>query len=63
MAAASMSIADRVLRLPVVRVFAHPANAGSSRGPEKAGFEIVLFVPDMDRFLYRQRRQELPAAA
>ena len=54
-----MSVADHVLRLPEVRAFAHPANAGSRRVLEKAGFAVVRFVPEMNRLLYRRSRQEL----
>jgi RimJ/RimL family protein N-acetyltransferase len=63
MVATSMSVADHVLRLPEVRAFAHPANAGSRRVLEKAGFEVVRFVPEMHRFLYRRHQQELAAVA
>ena len=56
---ACMSVADHVLRLPEVRAFAHPANAGSRRVLEKAGFAVVRFVPEMNRLLYRRSRQEL----
>ena len=63
MVAACMNVADHALQLPEVRAFAHPANAGSRRILEKAGFEVVRFVPEMDRFLYRRHRQELLAAA
>ena len=63
MLAACNSVADHSLQLPEVRAFAHPANAGSRRVLEKAGFEVVRFVPEMDRFLYRRHRQELQPAA
>ena len=63
MVAACTSVADHALRLPEVRAFAHPANAGSRRVLEKAGFEIVRFAPEMNRFLYRRHRLELQAAA
>lgn len=59
MVAACMSVADHALRLPEVRAFAHPANAGSRRVLEKAGFEVARFVPKMNRFLYRRHRQGL----
>lgn len=52
--ATCMNVADHMLRLPEVRAFAHPANVGSRRVLEKAGFEIVRFVPKMDRLLYRR---------
>jgi len=46
---------DHSLRLSQVKAFAHPANAGSRRVLEKACFEVVQFVPEMDRFLYRRQ--------
>lgn len=63
MVATCMGVADYTLRLPEVRAFAHPENAGSRRVLEKAGFEVVPFVPEMDRFLYRRHRQDTRAAA
>jgi len=57
MVAACMGVADYSLRLPEVRAFAHPANAGSQRVLEKAGFEVVRFLPELDRFLYRRVRR------
>ena len=45
--------ASRSLRLTELRAFAHPANAGSLRVLEKAGFRKDRFVPEMDRDLYR----------
>jgi ribosomal-protein-alanine N-acetyltransferase len=56
MVAASMAIADHTLRLAEVRAFAHPENAGSRRVLEKAGFEVLRFVPKMARFLYKRAR-------
>jgi RimJ/RimL family protein N-acetyltransferase len=53
--AACLDVADRALRLPEVRAFAHTENAGSRRVLEKAGFEVVRFVPAMDRLLYRRQ--------
>jgi ribosomal-protein-alanine N-acetyltransferase len=61
--AACMAVADRTLRLPEVRAFAHPENVGSRRVLEKAGFEVVRFVPEMDRFLYRRHRHDKQEAA
>lgn len=55
--AASMAIADHTLQLAEVRAFAHPENAGSRRVLEKAGFEVMRFVPEMERFLYGRARQ------
>lgn len=63
MLAASMGIADRTLRLTEVRAFAHPKNTGSRRVLEKAGFEVVRFVPEMERFLYRRARRVQDLAA
>ena len=63
MVAACMGVADHALRLPEVQAFAHPANTGSRRVLEKASFEVVRFVPEMDRFLYRRLRKEVRAAA
>jgi hypothetical protein len=57
---ASVGVADHVLHLPEVRAFARMANAGSRRVLEKAGFEFVRFVPEMDRLLYRWRREGPP---
>jgi ribosomal-protein-alanine N-acetyltransferase len=57
---ASVAVADQVLRLPVLTAFAHPDNAASRRVLEKAGFETIRFVPEMDRWLFR-RAGRLPA--
>jgi len=57
--AASLDLADRVLELPEVRAFARAENAASRRVLEKAGFEIVRFIPEMERWLYRRVRPEL----
>jgi len=54
---ACTSLADNVLQLPEVCAFARPENIGSRRVLEKAGFELVRFVPEMARFLYRRGRQ------
>jgi len=56
LAAACTDIADDVLVLPEVSAFAHRANLGSRRVLEKAGFEVVRFVPEMERLLYRRAR-------
>jgi [ribosomal protein S5]-alanine N-acetyltransferase len=53
---ACTTFADDVLGLPEIRAFARPENVGSRRVLEKAGFEIVRFVPEMDRLLYRRSR-------
>lgn len=62
MVAACANVADHALRVPEVRAFAHPANQGSRRVLEKAGFETLRFVPEMDRLLYRRCRGEGRAA-
>jgi ribosomal-protein-alanine N-acetyltransferase len=49
-----------VLALPEVRAFARPDNAASRRVLERAGFEVVRFIPAMERFLYRRGRRDLP---
>jgi ribosomal-protein-alanine N-acetyltransferase len=54
--AACTSVADTVLQLPEVRAFARPENVGSRRVLEKAGFQVVRFVPEMQRLLYRRER-------
>ena len=57
MVAASVAIADHTLRLAEVRAFTHPENAGLRRVLEKASFEVVRFVPEMERFLHRRAWQ------
>jgi ribosomal-protein-alanine N-acetyltransferase len=54
--AACTKLADEVLGLPEVSAFAHPQNIGSQRVLEKAGFEPVRFVPEMERLLFRRCR-------
>ncbi|WP_158924235.1 GNAT family N-acetyltransferase [Acidisphaera sp. S103] len=56
---ACTAFADDVLGVPELRAFARPGNIGSRRVLQKAGFDVVRFVPEMDRFLYRRGR---PAA-
>jgi [ribosomal protein S5]-alanine N-acetyltransferase len=48
--------ADTVLGLVEIGAFTHPDNAASRRVLEKAGFEEVRFVPEMERILYRRQR-------
>ncbi len=57
--AASLELADRVLELPEVRAFARAENTASRRVLEKAGFEILRFVPEMERWLFRRARPAL----
>lgn len=61
--AACTSLADGALRLPELRAFAHPENAGSRRVLEKAGFEAMRFIPEMARLLYRRARHDGRPAA
>lgn len=49
--------------LKEVSPLAHPANAASRRVLQKAGIKIARFAPEMNRALYRRRRQKLPAVA
>ncbi len=58
MVTACLHLADRSLRLPVIHAFAHTENAGSQRVLEKVGFQVVRFVPEMDRLLYQRNRRE-----
>jgi ribosomal-protein-alanine N-acetyltransferase len=53
---ACTSLADNELHLPEVHAFARPENTGSRRVLEKAGFEVVRFIPAMERLLYRRAR-------
>jgi ribosomal-protein-alanine N-acetyltransferase len=55
--AACVDVADRVLSLPEVKAFASPENIPSRRTLETAGFEVVRYVPEMQRLLYRRGRQ------
>lgn len=61
--AVSISVAVHVRRLKEVSPVAHPANAASRRVLQKAGIKIARFPPEMNRALYRRRRQKLPAVA
>lgn len=60
---ACTALADHSLALPEIRAFAHPENAGSRRVLEKAGFQVLRFVPEMERLLYRRGRHGLQPAA
>lgn len=53
---ACVGVADHVLKLPLVSAFARPDNLGSRRVLEKTGFEIVRYIPEMERFLYARAR-------
>jgi len=55
---ACTDVADNVLRLGEISAFARPENRASRRVLEKSGFVVVRFVPEMERLLYRRRREE-----
>jgi RimJ/RimL family protein N-acetyltransferase len=51
-------IADRVLKLPAITAFARPENIGSRRVLEKSGFELIRYIPKMERLLYSRARPD-----
>ncbi len=55
LAAACTRVADG-LGLPEVSAFAHPDNIGSRCVLEKAGFEVMRWVPELHRLLFRRVR-------
>jgi ribosomal-protein-alanine N-acetyltransferase len=59
--AACIDIADHVLKLPVVKAFAHPENIGSRRVLEKVGFQVVRHIPESERLLYSRARRDSSA--
>lgn len=54
LAAASVAEARDRLKLPELRAFAKPENVGSCRVLEKAGFIRERYIPELERYLYRQ---------
>jgi len=56
LAQACLDWADDALGLQEVWAFTHPGNNASRRVLEKAGFQPVRFVPEMDRTLHRRPR-------
>jgi ribosomal-protein-alanine N-acetyltransferase len=60
--AACIDIADHALKLPELRAFARTENTASRRVLEKAGFEIVRFVPELERWLYARTRPTVAPA-
>ena len=58
LATACMEVADNILRLPKVGAFARVDHIRSRRVLEKTGFEVVRFVPEMERLLYQRRRRQ-----
>jgi [ribosomal protein S5]-alanine N-acetyltransferase len=53
----ALDLADRVLKLPEIRAFARAENIASRRVLEKAGFDFVRVVPELERLLYRRTRR------
>lgn len=53
---AALQVADQQLKLPEVWAMAHPQNPGSRRVLEKAGFEMVRYIEERTRFLFRRPR-------
>ena len=49
-----VALARQQARWPALRAFAHPQNTASQRVLLKSGFRQERFVPEMERFLYRQ---------
>lgn len=54
-----IQVADHELHLAEVSAFARRENIGSCRILEKAGFNVVRYVPEMERLLYRRYRDFL----
>jgi [ribosomal protein S5]-alanine N-acetyltransferase len=53
-----VALARQQARWLMLRAFAHPQNTASQRVLLKAGFERERFVPEMERFVYRQDLRE-----
>ncbi|WP_210278993.1 MULTISPECIES: GNAT family N-acetyltransferase [unclassified Rhizobium] len=51
---AALNLADNQLKLPAVRAFAHPENAGSRKVLESAGFKVDRFL---NRLLFSRPRR------
>ncbi|WP_354342320.1 GNAT family N-acetyltransferase [Phyllobacterium ifriqiyense] len=54
LASAAMEEADQKLKLPKVGAFARPENKASRRLLERAGFKVIRFVPEMERFFFER---------
>jgi ribosomal-protein-alanine N-acetyltransferase len=54
--AASTDDADARLSLPELFSFAMPENGASCRVLERAGFHVVRYLPDMQRYLFHRPR-------
>ncbi|WP_105385832.1 GNAT family N-acetyltransferase [Neorhizobium alkalisoli] len=54
---AALQEADEALKLPKVAAFARRENTASRRLLEKAGFTLVRYVPEMERFYFERLRK------
>jgi ribosomal-protein-alanine N-acetyltransferase len=54
---AALQEADEALKLPKVAAFARQENTASRRLLEKAGFTLVRYVPEMERFYFERLRK------
>lgn len=54
---AALREADDALQLPKIAAFARRENTASRRLLEKAGFTLVRYVPEMERFYFERLRK------
>jgi ribosomal-protein-alanine N-acetyltransferase len=54
---AALQEADEALKLPKVAAFARQENTASRRLLEKAGFTLMRYVPEMERFYFERLRK------
>ncbi|TCQ74741.1 RimJ/RimL family protein N-acetyltransferase [Ochrobactrum sp. BH3] len=54
LASAALEEAAQNLKLPKVGAFARPENQASQRVLEKAGFKVIQFVPELERFFFER---------
>lgn len=54
---AALQEADEALKLPKVAAFARQENTASRRLLAKAGFTLVRYVPEMERFYFERLRK------
>ena len=52
LASAALEEAEQNLKLPKVGAFARPENKTSRHVLEKAGFKVIRFVPELERFFF-----------
>lgn len=52
---AALEVADEQLALPEIWAMAHPDNPGSRRVLEKMGFNVVRYLPERSRLLFRRK--------